>query len=388
MRPLLHWRRRDARRNFYAVARVLLQYADWETLRARPGHTLIAEKTGVCTRTVARYIDALHQWGYLMTTELGTTPKIRAGRTFGHDPYEGNRAQEYRLCVPVWMTRAGLEDSTTPADGPHPEIVHEVASQNHNLRTVHPSRSARSAETGKHGASRLRHPEVTRARVHARARAACGHGRPAAGKPKTQTARRRQEWRSAAAAVAQVWRALPRELTERLADHEADRLANELARQLTHRTVAELTERITRHWEYWRYKLTADVVRSPIAMAHRMVRRDYDCTDIRCEDGWQLDHDAACKACALTVRERIGAQDAADGPSRGCPDHQPEQPDNNASSTHETHLPPPAAKVVTERHTANHAAAAERGAALARRLLRSNPRPGQRLYSVKEVGRC
>ncbi|MGC4959746.1 hypothetical protein ACLQ2P_41670 [Actinomadura citrea] len=315
VRPLLHWRRRDARRNFLAVARVLLQYADWETLRARPGHALIAEQTGVCTRTVARYIDALHQWGYLMTTEVGTTPRIRAGRTFGRDPHhgEGNRAQEYRLCVPLWITRAGLEDSPAPTDAEALKIPQETAVHSFNLRTVHPSRSARSAETGKHGASRLRQPAGTaRAQERAHTRAACAR-RPSAGKPKIRTAQ--QEWRSAAGAVAQVWQVLPAALTERLADHEAERLANELARQLTHRTTAELSERITRHWQYWRYKLVGDVVRSPIAMAHRMVRRDYDCAEVRCEDGWHLDRDAACNACHVAVLDRRAAQERAEGPT-------------------------------------------------------------------------
>ncbi|MEU9019277.1 hypothetical protein [Actinomadura sp. NPDC048394] len=98
---------------------------------------------------------------------------------------------------------------------------------------------------------------------------------------------------------------MPNELTTLLAEHEAQRLANEIARQLEHRTVGELINRVTRHWDWWRFKLAADLVRQPIAIAHRILRRDFDCVDVRCEDQWQLDLDAPCKACAQIAEDTV-----------------------------------------------------------------------------------
>lgn len=95
---------------------------------------------------------------------------------------------------------------------------------------------------------------------------------------------------------------MPTDLTSRLAWHEAERLADEIARQLQHRTPEELARRLQRHWRYWQFKLAAGMVHSVVAVAFRMLRRDFDdCPDVRCEDGWHLDKDQACQHCIMVA---------------------------------------------------------------------------------------
>ncbi|QXJ27055.1 hypothetical protein AGRA3207_007852 (plasmid) [Actinomadura graeca] len=318
-------RRADGRRHVLAVARVLLERADWTTLESRPGHALIAAEVGVCPRTVARCVDLLHRWGYLSTREVGTTETIRAGRTRGRDPHrgQGNRAQTYRLCVPLWTTETRYQAAEGPHDGQVPKIRRVSAGHRPKPLNVHPSRPSRSEGQGRAAEiSRLRRPDG-----YAGARVACGGAAVAAGRPTagmaTITARARRRaarpgWLDRTRSVAEVWQALPAELTGRLAGHEADRLAAELARQLDHRTPAELADRIARHWDYWRYKIVAEVTRSVAAVAFKIIRRDFQCPDVRCEDRWHLDQDAPCKACALAASERRAAhapQGAAERPA-------------------------------------------------------------------------
>ena len=284
------WRRADARRHAFGVLWSILRHSDWRSMLSRPGHALIAKEVGISPRTVCRMIDAWHELGYLCTLELGTTERIRAGRTCGRDPHAGtgNRAQVYQVCVPVWLDA-------------------ETAAQTLGQRSDHPSLSSPLGEQGIHETSRLREPHGGRA--HARARrstrkiqdrqARIGHRR------RPVQHRRPALWITRYAEVRAVWTHLPAELIERLATHEAERVADEIARQLEHRTPAELADRIARHWEYWRYKAAA--IRQPVAVIHRILRRDYTCPDVRCEDGQHLDLGTPCKACALIARERAAA---------------------------------------------------------------------------------
>lgn len=127
--------------------------------------------------------------------------------------------------------------------------------------------------------------------------------------------RPRRPQRRVPAAAAAVYRALPATLTERVPEHGSRRALEVIAAELAHRTPAELAERITRNWEHFQYRITtSEPIRDPVAVAIRLTRRGIDCPDVRCEDGWQLDLEAPCKAsedhsAALTSPQ--GPQDAA-----------------------------------------------------------------------------
>lgn len=351
VRPYL-WRV-DRRRNLLKVARVLERCLDDDLLLTRPGHKKIARETGLSTKTVARRIDDMHELRWLITTELGTTERIRAGRLRGgYDPHEGNRAQEYRPAIPTTVVLPDHQAGQPPRHG---------ADQAKEL-SVHPS-PVSPKERGGTTTSRSAHHGTTptRARDQRCTEVVDNAGRPqAAGKYHQRHHRNRRSrpaWQDRAQQVTAVWQALPPALTQRLADHEADRLAAAIAAQLDHRTVAELADRIDAHWPYWRYKLAADLVRSPVAVAHRIIRRDYDdCPDLRCEDGHQLDTDRPCAAC----EQRATAHTAALGAAKPTP---PARPSGRAVSG--GHSAPPAHLITAPADPG----ATERGAARARQLL-------------------
>lgn len=129
----LGWRA-DRLERLLGVMRSLARHADHRTRRSRPGHRLIAKETGYSPRTICRAIDDAHRLGLLVTTELGSTPRIRLGWGRGRDPFAGqeNRAQEYQLCV-----RRAVIDG--PPASPAPVDAGVLAGQGVALESVHPS---------------------------------------------------------------------------------------------------------------------------------------------------------------------------------------------------------------------------------------------------------
>lgn len=298
--------RHDRQAYFRRFMREVLARGDWTTLRSRPTRMKLAALVRVCERSITTYTKLAIELGYLTVTEAGTTAKIRAGRCYpAPDPHagEGNRAQEFQLHVPAEAADQAAESA--------PERVEETRISAGQRKTCAPSPRTLSTR-GKDLSSHV----VTTATTTTRVRGFDRQDRAAAKAEKSQAAQRRsrpagrQPWQACPDEVSAVWRVFPAELVQLLAVHEAPRIANAIAAELSHRTVTELGERITRHWAYWRYKLAAGLVRSPAAIAFRLVRRDFECPDIRCEDRWHLDLDAPCKACELKAEEINAARRA------------------------------------------------------------------------------
>ena len=290
--------------------RVMLARGDWTTLCSRPTRKALAALVGVCERSITTYTTLAGELEYLAVTEPGTTARIRAGRCYPErDPYagQGNRAQEVQISVPACLR----EEVLRPYDEQQDAAPAGVSAG--QTRTCAPS--PRTASTG--GEKLSTHRQVTR-EPFTRARGTNRHAGPAkAGKknPSPQERRRRPAgrglWRARLGEVQAIWQVMPPELLELLAGHEVPRIAEAIAVELEHRSVAELAERVWRHWDYWKYKLVAGLVRSPAAIAFRLVRRDFDnCPDVRCEDRWNLDLDAPCKACDQAGEAIIAARQA------------------------------------------------------------------------------
>lgn len=275
-------RRADHLRNIEAVARALLSLTDYQSLLTRPGHETILDRVPISRRTLQRAIDTLHQLGLLITVEEGTTPwlrraRIRRGQN-ATDPAQGNRAEVYQWIVPRW------------ADG---FLTCEDAN-------VTPSRTSPKERTGRTCPSSRRETTGSyKRREYLRRKLQVTRRRPP-----------RRLWSEPSREVRMVWEtAMPTDLTSRLEWHEAERLADEIARQLLHRTPEELAGRLQRHWRYWQFKLAADRVRSAVAVAFRMLRRDFDdCPDVRCEDGWHLDRDQPCQHCTMVAQDVIASR--------------------------------------------------------------------------------
>jgi hypothetical protein len=307
-------RRADHLANVEAAARAYLAYTDYDTLLARPGHDTITTETGIPRRTLQRCIDTLHELGLLVTVEEGTTPwlrkaRLKAGQTDLYE-HQDNRAEVYRWCIPRWV------DDVLGTNALQESAVHRT-----DELTGTPSRPSPKERAGSDTSCR-RQP----AGGYARAREQLADRPQAAGKFTHRTRKRprrrgSQAWRTRAGDVQAVWQsAMPTELTTLLAEHEAERLANEIAHQLNHRSVDELTERIRRHWDFWRFKLAAGLVRQPIAVAFRMLRRDFDdCPDVRCEDQWQLDKDTPCQHCTMIAESIVNVRRTASTPHSDSP---------------------------------------------------------------------
>lgn len=304
--------RPDRQDNFRAFMRVLLARGDWATLRSRPTRKALAALVGVCERSITTYTALAIELGYLTITEPGTTARIRAGRCYpAPDPYagEGNHAQVVQIHIPACLAEEILE----PYDAQEATVQPRVSAG--QTETCAPSPG--TCSTG--GEMHSSHRQVTTPAPPTRARGTSRHGRPRTAKAEKKNSSPRPHhrpagrglWRARLAEVSAVWRLLPAELVELLAAHEAPRIADAIAVELEHRTVAELAERIRRHWNYWRFKLVAGLVRSPAAIAFRLVRRDFPCPDLRCEDRHQLDLDAPCKACTQVGEAIIADRRAA-----------------------------------------------------------------------------
>ncbi|WP_433463896.1 hypothetical protein [Spirillospora sp. CA-128828] len=117
---------------------------------------------------------------------------------------------------------------------------------------------------------------------------------------------RRRPPRQMALDAAKVYRILPAELTCTIPEHGSRRVLAALVEELQHRSLGELSCRVTRNWEYWRARAAAgEPIRDPVAVAIRIGRRGLRCPDVRCEDGHQLDRDALCKACAWITAQSL-----------------------------------------------------------------------------------
>jgi hypothetical protein len=342
-------RRRDHINNVWDVVRYLFAYTDHATMRTRPGHDNALAALGMNPRTFRRCLDTLHELGLLTTMEEGTTEWLRKARLQPGqvDPYEHNRAEDYLWCIPAWVTALITADSPTPAPA-----------QASTELTVPPSRSLRRRETGTTTSGSYQPAgSYTRTRIQR-------SGRPqrdgkiisSRGRTVPRPPTMPDVLRDRLAEVTAVWRrAMPAALTATLTEHEVQRLATEVARQLEHRTADELCERITRHWDYWRYKLAAELIRSPIAAATRMLRRDFDCPDIRCEDRWQLDLDAPCKACANVAEAIAVHRHSASGAMASA---QTTLTDHSAPTSPKPPTPTPSPVPLPPTRVADHAAQA------------------------------
>ncbi|MFI9553173.1 hypothetical protein [Nonomuraea endophytica] len=112
--------------------------------------------------------------------------------------------------------------------------------------------------------------------------------------------------------AAEVYRhAVPATLAQAIPAFGRRRVLAAIAAELAIRTPAELAERIGRRWQPWRWR---EDITDPAAVAITIVRRGYDCPDLRCEDHHRLDTGRPCAACAQIATEilhrRTGPQDA------------------------------------------------------------------------------
>ncbi|MET8146354.1 hypothetical protein ABZU32_39110 [Sphaerisporangium sp. NPDC005288] len=131
--------------------------------------------------------------------------------------------------------------------------------------------------------------------------------------------------------AAELYRALPPELTARIPEHGRRRVVEVLAGELAERSPAELAERIAARAEHWRYRLAE--VTEPVAVAITIARRGYDCVDVRCEDHVRLDTGQPCGACAETARQITERRLAASEPPV-IHDQPPAGPKSPASGSH------------------------------------------------------
>jgi DNA-binding transcriptional ArsR family regulator len=96
--------------------------------------------------------------------------------------------------------------------------------------------------------------------------------------------------------AARLYRLLPDRLRDRVPAHGLRRVMRAIVTELETRTATELAERITRRSEAWAYRI--EDVTDPTAVATAIVRRGYDCVDVRCEDHHRLDTGQPCGHCA------------------------------------------------------------------------------------------
>ena len=122
------------------------------------------------------------------------------------------------------------------------------------------------------------------------------------------------------AAAPRLYRLLPERLRARVPEHGSRRVLHAIADELTHRTAGELAERITRRGQAWAYRV--EDVKDATAVATTIVRRGYDCPDIRCEDHHRIDTSQPCTHCeALTA-----SQTPAQAPGGQSPQPHPQRP--------------------------------------------------------------
>lgn len=131
----------------------------------------------------------------------------------------------------------------------------------------------------------------------------------------------------AARTVAEVYRALPRPLTATIRTAASRKVLDEIAAQLQHRTPAELLDRVQRNWA----EFDGAPVRDGVGVARRVLRRGFDCLDVRCEDGVQLDTGESCKSCEQDRQARNGPPGHVAAPpsgskTGGSPDGEPATP--------------------------------------------------------------
>jgi hypothetical protein len=131
--------RADGKANLLTVARLVALYAGWETLESRPTWERLVSRSGVCERTVARWLQELRVRGWLVHLERGSTPAHRP-MVLAH--LVGNRAAVYGLRIPltpeealhraleqlVMRLAADLADQTavTDANSPAPDRLSSV----------------------------------------------------------------------------------------------------------------------------------------------------------------------------------------------------------------------------------------------------------------------
>jgi hypothetical protein len=90
--------RSDGQGNLLKVAELVALYAQWDTLESRPTWAKLVLRSGLATRTVARWLQELRVRGWLAHLEHGTTPATRPGSLAD---LQGNRAALYGLRIPL-----------------------------------------------------------------------------------------------------------------------------------------------------------------------------------------------------------------------------------------------------------------------------------------------
>ncbi|RJL20182.1 hypothetical protein [Bailinhaonella thermotolerans] len=209
--------------------------------------------------------------------------------------------------------------------------------------------------------------------ARAREAAAADAAKPITGKGRPTPRRARTRVTASAAAV---YRTLPAELTSRIPEHGSRRVLAAIAAELAHRTGAELADRAARNWAHFAARLAAgEQIRDAAALAVRLVRRGLACPDVRCEDGHQLDLDAACKACAAITADHAALSGALSAVQASTGVMGPETPpgavtdDLSGSRVISPTPTPPTWRAMPPADTAAAVDRTARGRALARRLL-------------------
>ncbi len=157
-------------------------------------------------------------------------------------------------------------------------------------------------------------PAVGEVQVPTRAREAAYAAGDRDSRVKSGPTRKRPQG-AAPTAASRLYRRLPKALRARVPDHGSRRVLEALEWELAHRSEAELAERIERRAARWEYR--AGEARDATAVAITIVRRGYDCPDLRCEDHVRLDTGKPCEHCAETATSRRPASPAP----RPCPNH-------------------------------------------------------------------
>jgi hypothetical protein len=148
--------RSDARRNLFAIAQLLANWASWTSLASAPGWDTLREATGLGRATVARWLAWLRHQGLLVIVEPGSTPQFRPMALADLD---GNRRAVYALTVPMAVADCASHDSVAGADEPSLTSVDATSTGSET-----PTASRRDASSGNQWLSQL-----TRARANVQA---------------------------------------------------------------------------------------------------------------------------------------------------------------------------------------------------------------------------
>ncbi|XVQ16352.1 proline-rich domain-containing protein (plasmid) [Spirillospora sp. CA-255316] len=317
----------------------------WETTAAEVGRTLLG---GASASTARRRLRELETTGLI---EVAERPggSIVVGVYADQDAAEQSArryAEEGRKVIAPRPDPFQLAP-ITPAKKLHPPLPDDSSPQKAPPLDAQPEESTSPPAVG------------DQAQQGAPARATAGAGNHDQLGPAAPTKPRR----ASAEAIDLLRNEMPRALMAQVPEHGIRRVLHALDAALADRSVAEMTDRIGKRWETWRYR-TEDI-QDPTAVAIAITRRPYDCPDVRCEDRTNIDTGTICGWC----EQERAAHEPLNGPQG---DEQtptgPMGPDNACEALSATFTAPPVAEVLALHETADPDRTA-RGADLARRLL-------------------